>query len=197
MRWLIAVVMFAACSPEIAPGAYLCGAEESCPPGQACDGSSDSCVLASAATPFVCEDGTEHAGDDTSMTARPIPALACVSPPYRESGCMPAGDMADWFSLSTPASCTAVEVQARIVVPIAYEALSMELWDLGANQKVGSDIACPDSVQDPAHAERCITLPVNPGGHYGLVIAPAGTGTCGGACAYNRYELSVQLATPG
>jgi hypothetical protein len=193
--WL--VVALAACAPEIAPGSYLCGAEEACPAGQACDGSSDACVLASTATPFTCADGTDHPGDDTSATARALPALPCVSSPYRESGCLPAGDAADWFAFATPAECTAVEVQARISVPIAYEGLSLQLWNLDANSEIGSDVPCPDSIDDPAHAERCITLTVNPGGHYGLVVAPSGTGTCGGACAYNRYDLSVQLATPG
>ena len=34
------------------------------------------------------------------------------------------------------------------------------------------------------------------GGSYGLLVKPNGQGNCGGACAYNRYTLSVQLATP-
>ena len=93
--------------------------------------------------------------------------------------------------------CTAVEVQARIVYPVAYQSLSLELWDLTTNTAAGSDVACPDSIDDPAQVERCIELTVTPGGTYGLVVKPGGEGTCDGACAYNRYELSVQLATPG
>ena len=197
MRTLWLVVMLGACSPDIVSGAYVCGAEESCPPDEACDGLTDTCVLASRAMPFACDADTEHPGDDTSATARPIPALACVSPPYRETACMPLGDTADWFELSTPASCTAVEIDARIIYPVAYEGLSLELWDLTANSSVGTDIACPDSVDDPAHVERCVKLTVTPGGHYGLVVKPSGQGACDGACAYNRYDLSVQLATPG
>ena len=148
--WLL---VLGACAPDIASGAYVCGAEQSCPPDEACDGVTDTCVLASRALPFACDMNTEHAGDDTSATARPVPMLACVSPPYRESGCLPLGDSADWFELSTPASCTAVEVQARVTYPVAYEGLSLELWDLTMNSPVGSDIECPDSIDDSAHVD--------------------------------------------
>ena len=34
-------------------------------------------------------------------------------------------------------------------------------------------------------------------GDYGLVVKAQSDGDCDGACAYNRYDLSVQLATPG
>jgi hypothetical protein len=196
MRAMWLLVLLGACSPDITSGSYVCGAQDSCPPDQACDGVTDTCVLTAVAMPFACDMNTEHAGDDTSATARPIPMLACVSPPYRESGCMPAGDAADWFKLTTPASCAAVEVDARLVYPVAYQGLSLELWDLTMNSVVGTDNECPDGINDPAHVERCINLKVTPGGYLGLVVKPSGQGTCDGACAYNRYDLSVQLATP-
>lgn len=192
--WLF---VLGACSPDIVSGSYVCGAQESCPPDEACDGVTDTCVLTSAAMPFACADNTEHAGDDMPSTARPIPMLACVSPPYRESGCMPVGDAADWFTLTTPASCTAVEIDARIVFPVAYQTLSLELWDLTMNASIGTDVPCPDSIADPAHVERCVNLTVTPGRNYGLLVKPTGQGACDGACAYNRYDLTVQLATPG
>lgn len=191
------LLALAACSPEIATGSYLCGPEEKCPPGEACDGISDSCVLESGAMPFACEMGTEFPGDDTSMTAQQVPALACVSPPYHRAECMPVGDAADWFAFATPSTCTSVEVQARIAFPVAYEGLALELWDLSTNMPIGTDVPCADTVGDPAHVERCINLTIPPGGSYGLLVKPTGQGTCGGACAYNRYDLTVQLATPG
>lgn len=198
VRMLFAVVpmVLAACSPEIASGSYLCGAEELCPPGEKCDGVTDSCVLATAEMPFACEAGTEIAGDDTAMTAQQVPALACVSPRFQAAGCMPPGDAADWFAFKTPSDCTTVQVQARIVFPVAYEVLSLELWDLAGNSQIGTDVPCADAVGDPAHVERCIKLTVPPGGSYGLLVKPSGQGACGGACAYNRYDLSLQLATP-
>ena len=140
------VLVLGACSPDIASGSYLCGAQELCPPDEACDGVTDTCVFTSAAMPFACGSDTEHAGDDTSATARPIPMLACVSPPYRESGCMPLGDTADWYKLATPASCTAVEVQARLVYPVAYQGLSLELWDL--EDPAGRDLQTVRRIRD-------------------------------------------------
>jgi hypothetical protein len=154
-------------------------------------------VLASTAEPFACEDGTEHPGDDSAAAANQLPDLACVSPPTTQHGCMPAGDGADWFALKTPAECVAVEAQVRIQYPVSYEHLSMELWDLGMNSVVGSDIDCPNSSGDPAHVDRCINLQVTPGRDYGIAIKPTTDGACDGDCAYNRYYLTVQLATPG
>jgi len=191
------LVLLAACSPDIASGSYLCGAEKSCPPNEACDGVTDTCVLATAEQPFACESGTEFPGDDTSATAQQIPALACVSPLYQVHECLPMGDAADWFAFSTPANCVQVEVQARILFPVAYEGVSLELWDLASNTQLGTDVPCADSINDPAHGERCIKLTIPPGGSYGFLVKPSGQGNCGGACAYNRYTLSVQLATPG
>jgi hypothetical protein len=192
--WLI---LLGACSPTIAPGAYLCGAEQSCPPDQACDGVTDSCTLKGTEMPFTCADGTDFVGDDSAATARPIPALGCVSPPFPTEGCMPSGDSQDWMKLTVPSTCTSVEVQIRLSFPVAYEKLGLELWDLDANISVGTDVPCVASANDPARLDRCIELPVTPGKNYGVMVKSTSDGNCGGACAYNRYELSVQLATPG
>jgi hypothetical protein len=197
MRAVLVVVAFAACTPSIAPGAYLCGGNASCPPDQVCDGVTDSCVLKGTDMPFTCDMGTEVPGDDTPATAKQIPQLACVSPPYNDSGCMPAGDAQDWVKLATPSVCTSVAVQARLTYPVAYERLSLELWDLSTMTMLGSDVPCAQSANDPAHVERCITLQVNPGGDYGMAVKATSDGDCGGGCAYNRYDLTVQLATPG
>jgi hypothetical protein len=193
----LALVFLAACSPDIVSGAYLCGPESMCPPDEACDGVTDSCVLASRAEPFACDDGTERAGDDTAASATQLPNLDCVSVPASLDGCMPAGDGADWFKFSTPTVCSSIEAQVRVQYPVAYEHLSMQLWDIGMNTLVGSDIDCPKSSGDPAHVERCINLQVTPGHDYGIAIQPTADGSCDGACAYNRYYLTVQLATPG
>ena len=196
MRRLL-LVMLAACSPTITPGSYLCGANASCPPNQVCDGVTDSCVLKGTDMPFTCEMGTEVPGDDTAAGARQVPPLQCVSPPFTAGGCMPSGDMQDWFKLQTPSVCSSVAVQARLVYPVAYEKLSLELWDLTMNAPIGTDVPCAQSANDPARVERCINLTVAPGGDYGLVVKATSDGDCGGACDYNRYDLTVQLATPG
>lgn len=196
MRALL-LIGLAACSPAINPGSYLCGANETCPPGQVCDGVSDSCVLKGQEMPFTCEAGTDVPGDDSAMTARQIPPLQCVSPPYTVGGCLPMGDTQDWFKLSTPSVCATVAVQARIAFPVSYQVLTLELWDLQMNTSIGTDTPCVQTSDDPGRTERCITLPVTPGKDYGLVVKPSPAGNCGGSCAYNRYDLTVQLATPG
>lgn len=196
MRALLFVVV-AACTPSIVPGGYLCGPNQACPSGQVCDGVTDSCVLKGTEMPFTCDMGTDVPGDDSPATARQLPQLQCVSPPFVAPGCMPAGDGQDWFKLSVPSVCSSVEVQAHLSYPVAYEKLSLELWDLGMNASIGTDVPCSQSSSDPAHVDRCITLTVNPGGEYGLVVKATTDGDCGGSCDYNRYELSVQLATPG
>jgi len=194
MRALLLVVV-AACSPSIAPGAYLCGANQACPPDQVCDGTSDTCVLKGTETPFTC-DG-DVAGDDSAANAQSIPQLECVSPPFVAAGCMPAGDGQDWLKLTVPSVCTSVEIEARLAYPVAYEKLALELWDLGTNAPIGTDVPCAQGANDPSQVVRCITLTVTPGGQYGLVVKATSDGDCGGSCAYNRYDLSVQLATPG
>jgi hypothetical protein len=196
MRALL-LVLVGACSPSIVTGAYLCGANQSCPPDQACDGITDTCVLKGAEMPFACEAGTDIPGDDSATTATQIPQLQCVSPPFVAAGCMPAGDGEDWLKLGVPSVCSSVEIEARLSYPVAYEKLSLELRDLDANTSVGTDTPCAQSANDPARIERCIKLTVTPGGQYGLVVKATSDGACDGACAYNRYELSVQLATPG
>jgi hypothetical protein len=196
VRALVFIVV-AGCTPSIVPGGYLCGANEACPPDQMCDGVTDSCVLKGTEMPFTCEDGTDFPGDDSATSARQIPQLQCVSVPFMTQGCMPGGDGQDWLKLSVPSTCTSVEVDARLSFPIAYEKLSLELWDLGTNRVVGSDVPCVQGATDPAHVDRCITLMVTPGGDYGLAVKAQTDGDCGGSCAYNRYDLSVQLATPG
>jgi len=196
MRCAIAVVVAAACSPDIAPGAYFCGPERSCPPDQACDGTGV-CVLAESVGPFACDLGTDPEPDDTPGQAIAAPALACVSTPYVKAGCLHDGDPADWVSLAIPATCTAVEVQVRITYAIGFEPVAIELWDLSGNQKIASGGGCVGSLPSAGDDDLCITVAVQPGGHYGLVVKPAGGGDCGGGCAYNRYNLTVQLATPG
>jgi hypothetical protein len=197
MRALPLVLLVAACSPDIVSGAYLCGPESLCPPGEACDGVTDSCVLASRAEPFACDMGTEFPGDDSAMTANQVPQLECVSVPYAVNGCLPMGDAADWYKLSTPSLCSSVAVQIRLQYPVAYEHVTIELWDLATSSIAGTDVDCAQSSGDPAHVERCINLTVTPGRDYGIAIKPTADGSCNGACAYNRYYLTVQLATPG
>jgi hypothetical protein len=198
MRPLVVVAtLLAACSPEISSGAYFCGDERSCPEGQVCDGPSNTCVLAGTASPFACDPGTDPEPDDTAAQGKSIPPLACVSSPYDRAGCLHAGDPADWLTLTAPSQCVAVAVQIRITYPIAFEPLAIELWDLGSNTMIATQGDCASGGTAAGDDSRCLVQTLTPGGSYGVAIKPAGGGDCNGGCAYNRYTVTVQLATPG
>ena len=190
VAWL---VVLAACSPDVVSGSYRCGIDQSCPPDEACDGSADTCVLISEATPFSCMDTT--APDDDPAHATAISGLQCISAPFSTSACILLGDPADWYSVAPPSDCTAVAISAKLEFPIANERLTLELWDLGSMTMLGADIACPPG-GDSAHEHRCLTMTVTPGGAYGIAVKPTGQNNCGGSCNYNRYDLSIQLGTP-
>lgn len=194
MRALLAVCLLAACTPDIASGSYLCGPNASCPEGQTCNGPDNTCVF--TAEPFACTPDMMSEPDDTKPQARAITFNECVSSPVPIASCMLEGDAADWVRFTAPAVCTAVQVEARISFPLAFEGLGLELWDLDHDTMLGTDGECA-SRPDTGDDMRCMKVTLTPGGNYGIQVKPTGEGTCSGACAYNRYTLRVQLSTPG
>jgi hypothetical protein len=184
-----------ACSPEVASGTYLCGPDALCPVDEACNGPDNTCVLASRAEPFACTPDLEVEPDDTPDQAHEIVGLQCISVPFSTNNCMLTGDDADWVKFAAPTGCVAVEVEARVSFPIAFEELGLELWDLDRNVMVATDGECPQGVT--VGERRCLTFTLTGGTTYGIKVHPTGEGNCNGACGYNRYSLTVQLATPG
>lgn len=198
MRRLLVLVLLAGCEADIASGSYLCGPEGLCPTDEACNGPDNTCVLTSTAQPFTCgATNTDNEPDDTPAEAMAISGLTCVSAPFEKNGCLHMGDPADWVSLAVPSTCVAVEVRASVTFPVAFEPAQIELWDLAANTMVAAGSACPESMSIAVgESGACLKMTVTPGGTYGIVVKPAGGGDCNGNCAYNRYALTVQLATP-
>lgn len=197
-RLLLVVVLAAtACTPEIVPGAYLCGPEGACPDGQACDGPTNICVLATAVQPFACGELTETEPNDGLATAQPVLAgnLACVSRVAEVIGCSLDPDGEDWFAVEPPAVCTAVAVEARISFPIAFEALALVLLD-DAGATVATAASCSQEDPDDGDDQLCLDAAVTPGRAYALRVTRSGALDCDGACSYNRYTLTVQLTTP-
>jgi hypothetical protein len=189
--WL---VVLAGCTPDIATGAYLCGPEQSCPPGFACNGPDQACVTKSTAQPFSCDDSEQREPDNDLAHAFPVGPLTCVSPAAVLDGCLATGDPADWFAIDAPASCTAVAADLEVTYPVAWEPIALTLSATDGTV-LGTDTDCHDTV--PAGSDlRCLKVPLTPGMHYGVSVAPAGGGDCGGDCAFNRYTLSVRLDTP-
>lgn len=196
MRALLLLSVFAACTPDIVAGAYLCGPDGACPDGLACSGASNTCVLPSQTEPFACTPKFDFEPDDTSAEAHLLEDLQCVSAPFKIESCMLEGDAADWVMFVPPAVCTAVEVQVRLSFPIAFADLGLELWDLDGNVQLATDGECLQGA-DTGDVRRCLDHELVPGKKYGLKVSPTGEGTCDGSCSFNKYFLSVQLATPG
>lgn len=193
--WRLLLVALAACMPVIVPGAYLCGPEGTCPEGQACNGPDNVCVVPASAEPFSCEADADFEPDNSPGEAHLIPNLQCVSAQFENANCMMPGDTADWVKLVAPTVCTAVEVEARLTFPVAFEELGLELWDLDANAQIATDGLCTSGAE-VGYERRCMDVTLAPGTSYGIKVGPTGNGACNGACNYNRYTLQVQLATP-
>ncbi len=189
MRALLLVLV--ACTPDIGSGVYLCGPNEACPEGQTCDGSTNACVDPVTAIPFACRG---NGSDDTAATASAIESVSCVSPELTELGCMNESDPANWYSFTAPAECTSVQVVARVSYPVAWETPKIVLGDASGNQ-LAEDTDC-DQPSLTGDAVRCLTQTLTPGTSYTLAIEHSGNDACDGACAFNRYNLSIRLSTP-
>ncbi|MFN0246113.1 MAG: hypothetical protein ACKV2T_04345 [Kofleriaceae bacterium] len=198
MRALIWIpIALAACAPEITPGTYLCGDEELCPEGQACDGLTNTCVLPSTARPFACGDDIDEVEpNDAFLSAQSFGALECVSNVAEVRGCTPAnGNDEDWFSFAVPTCSSTVRATARIAFPLAYEPLVLELRDVNGSTKTTGD-ACANDDPNDGDTELCFDLAVTGGAQYAIRVAGTGTADCDGACAYNRYTMRMQLLSP-
>jgi hypothetical protein len=195
MRLAMIVLAASACTAEIAPGAYLCGPEQLCPEGLACNGTDNTCVLASEALPFACG-VADPAGDDVPTAGQVVANLACVSPIRESKGCLLQNDIGDWYQFDVPGNCAAVQIEARITFPIAFEQVAMQLsTDDGPGVAVDGPCssALPPDLGDTA---RCFKMTVANGSHHAIGLVHSGLENCGGGCANNRYTLSLQLSTP-
>lgn len=188
---LASALAAAACTPDIAPGAYFCGPEQACPEGLACDAPDNTCVLPSLARPFTCNmDG----GDDAPSSGTVIRDLECVSGTRSVSGCLSDNDPADWYQFDVPPNCTAVQLEARLRFPLAFQGLGLLFSDAnGPAMAVGGP--CKFDDPDDGQELRCIELPLEPGGHYAVGVTRVGP-DCNGRCAFNRFALDLALATP-
>lgn len=196
---IASVAALVACSPEIVPGAYLCGPDEACPSNQACDGPTNSCVDPGTAMPFECDPMIQHEPDETPAEAFPITGLMCVTPAVILDGCLAAADTQNWLSLVAPTGCSAVQIQARMTFPVAFEPITYSLWDLATATPtmVAAGATCPESVGAPPAGDdqQCFTLALTGGTTYGIQVAPVGGGDCDGQCNYNNYELTLLINT--
>jgi hypothetical protein len=185
-----------ACTPDIAPGTYLCGPEGLCPEGQACNGPDGICVLAGQARPFECGMFGDPPNDDTPATGTMLTNLSCASVPFEARGCLRETDAQDFFQLDVPAACSAVRIEASVSFPIAFQPLALVLSTAGA-APAPVDTPCPPSaLVSDGEDLRCVSQVVQPGGHYALGVVKGSGGDCGGACRNNRYIFRLRLTAP-
>ncbi len=193
---LFLVAATAACTPDIVSGSYLCGPEQACPEGLACNGTDNICVLPGAAEPFSCGTVTETEGNDSAQTAQPLgDGIACSTPRLEVIACAAADDPQDLYRFDVPASCASANVQLGLTFPLAFAVLEAELQDANGGV-IATAGSCAGEDPDDAVDNRCLRSPVTPGMRYHVRVAPSGEGTCDGACAYNRYTLNLQVTSP-
>ena len=190
-----AFITLAACAPDIAPGTYYCGPERLCPEGLACNGPDGLCVTESRAQPFACgAENQEVPGDDAPATAQSLGELSCLSLVRETSGCLPDGDVGDFYTFRIAANCTTASFKASVVYPIAFQRLVLQIAKVGETPTT-IDGDCPPRSMDSGDVASCLETTVS-AGEYVLGIVPDGTGNCDGTCMHNRYGLAVQVTTP-
>ena len=195
MRAVLACAVLAACAPDIAPGVYICGPEQLCPDGLVCDGAEAVCVNEATALPFAC--GPEHVdvpGDDAPATAQSLGDLTCNSLVVEAISCLPGGDAGDFYTFRVLDGCTTARLRASVIYPVAFQRVVLQLAKVG-EAPMTIDTECPPRNLDAGAAASCLDAAIAPG-EYVIGVVPDGTGTCDGACAFNRYSLGLQISTP-
>lgn len=190
----LGLVVLAACSAEIAPDTYFCGPEQLCPEGLACNGVDNICTNPSNAKPFEC-DIPDRTGDDEPAMGLQIADLTCVSGVRELRACLFADDPGDWFQFEIPDNCNAVQIEARLSFAVAFEPVSIQLSTEGGTP-VTVDGPCENDFGDAGETARCFQMTVANGSRHAVGLVHSGVDNCDGACAHNRYTLSLQLSTP-
>lgn len=194
MRALAIVLLAAACTPEIVSGSYLCGPNATCPEGQVCNGLDNVCVHAGAALPFSCAPDIDTEPDDQPANAYPL-TLSCELISAVIDSCLTEDDAGDWVRFVAPTTCGSQGIDVRVMYPISFERVGLELWNLDTNEIVAQDMVCP-TTGVAGEDVRCLQADLVAGVSYGVQVVPTGVDDCDGACAYNRYTLAMQLTLP-
>jgi hypothetical protein len=177
----VVIAVVAACTPDIASGTYFCGVEQACPPDQACNGTDNTCVTKGTQMPFSC----------TSSNPVVPTFQGCVTAPLVVPDCLPAGQASSSYPFTTPTGCPTLAVELDVTYPLAFEQVDVQLWQ-GQNM-VASSASCNVPTAAGGSESRCLRASgIANGAVYTAVVSAAGR-DCGGACNFNRFELSVQL----
>lgn len=190
------LAILAACAPDVSTRTYDCGPEQLCPPGQRCNGPDNLCVTASTEQAFACDPTVLHEPDDMPAQGFALSVPHCPSAAVVQAGCLANGDTANWNLVQAPAGCPPIALAVRVEYPVAFEQVGFEVWDLGAATpaKIGDSGACDPAPLASGDTDSCGQVKIASGGSYGILVKPTG-GDCNGACAFNRYSLTVQIVS--
>jgi len=192
-----AVLLFAlvACSADIVSGTYFCGPEALCPDDLACNGIDNICTAPSQALAFDC-DLPDRTDDDTPATGFQLGELDCVSGVRELQACLFASDPGDWFQFEVPANCNAVQIEARLTFPLAFEPVGIQLSTEGGTPSDVDQDCTLSTGNDSGSTSRCFEMTVANGSQHAIGLVHSGRENCEGECAFNRYTLNLQLSTP-
>jgi hypothetical protein len=190
LAFVLGALVATACSPDITSGTYYCGDEQACPPELSCDGPTAQCVYPQDVEVFECPAGSNDAEpDDDVAAAADLGVGGCGAIPVTEVGCIDAGGDVDHATLTIPSSCpNGLDLKLRY--PLAFMPLQLELLDAdGTLVEAGTICAEADT---SAQVTTCLSASVEPDTTYVIRVRPADDAPdCDGACAYNRYQLSI------
>lgn len=182
----------AACSPDIANQAYLCGAEESCPDGFTCDAETVSCVRSDTVTTYSC-----ISPNATLATAADIGQVTCGVRTVEDASCITTGGEA-WYKFTVMTGCNvSVDAQFEVASPLAFAPLTVELRDAAGATVIETaksscpNVAAPDKTGEYAY---CINTTLTPGMSYTVHIAPTGEANCGGNCNFNTFRFDISAS---
>lgn len=190
VRRALLLLALAGCEADIASGTYYCGPAGACPPDLACDGATAVCVLPSQVDPFGCgPEGNGNEPDDELAAPFDLGTAGCETAVVAREACIDAADDVDHLALTTPASCaTAVEVLVQH--PVAFAPLSVELLD-GAGEVIATGVVI-EEIDETGRTQLAATAEVGAAAPAVVRVRLADGDDCGGACAHNRYSVTVR-----
>jgi hypothetical protein len=179
-------LLLAGCEPEIGRGSYHCGPERLCPPDLVCDGVTAVCTVEHEALPFECAEGSTDTEPDDQLDAPYDIGVAGCGEARTMAGCLSDDADVDHLAVTPPAGCEELGLEVRY--PVAFAPVLLEVIDDGT--VVATSEVC-EELDEAGRAVACLSAAVTAEAGYVVRVRRGDGGDCDGACAYNRYDLSI------